>query len=195
MSRFAAILGCIFGYLFVGLALLIGLETVGRKLFGFSLQGTDELSGYVLAVASCLAFSAAVVGKTHIRIDILYTRMPEKLQVLLNWLAAVGIALAALLMVWAAWHILEDSIAYQSMAATPWATPLVYPQSLWFCGLIFFLIIAFVPALNATRALLRGDRHALLDEFAPPSARKEVEEELEDLERRKARNADQGGAA
>ena len=193
MSRFATVLGCMFGYLFIGLALLIGVETVGRKLFGFSLQGTDELSGYVLAVASCLTFAVAVVGKTHIRIDILYTRMPGKLQAVLNWLAALGIGLTALLMVWAAWYILKDSMEYQSTAPTPWATPLVYPQSAWFCGLALFLIVAAIPALKATFALLRGDMQTLLRDFSPPSTSKEVEEEIEDLERRKAQSMDQGG--
>lgn len=190
MSRFATILGCIFGYLFVGLALLIGVETVGRKLFGFSLQGTDELSGYILAVGSCLTFAVAVVAKTHIRIDLLYSRMPKFGQIFMNWLSAVGIGLTALLMVWAGWYILADSIEYQSTAPTPWATPMVYPQTAWFIGLALFFVVAAIPALRATLALLRGDTRALTTEFAPPSTTQEVKEELEDLERRKMQNTE-----
>lgn len=195
MSRFATILGCIFGYLFVGLALLIGVETVGRKLFGFSLQGTDELSGYVLAVGSCLTFAVAVVAKTHIRIDLLYSRMPKAGKIFMNWLSAVGLGLTALLMVWSAWFILKDTIEYQSTAPTPWVTPLVYPQTAWFIGLVLFLIVAAVPAIKATFALLRGDTDAMLTEYAPPSTTREVMEEIEDLQRRKAHATDEGGAS
>ncbi len=186
MNKLMNFLSCVFGYVFLALALLIGTETLGRKWFSFSLSGTDELSGYILAFASCLAFVAGIAGKTHIRIDIFFGKLPAKLQAILNWLSATFLFACGGFMAWAAYFILDDSIEYGSTAATPWATPLVWPQGFWFAGLLLFSLAAAVPFLKATGCLLRGDLKRLYGgEFSPPRAKEEVEQELEDLKRRR----------
>jgi TRAP-type C4-dicarboxylate transport system permease small subunit len=44
------ILGSIFGLMFLFLVVLVSVETIGRKVFNFSIQGADELGGYALAI-------------------------------------------------------------------------------------------------------------------------------------------------
>jgi hypothetical protein len=39
-----------------------------------SLQGADELGGYALAVGSTIAFSLALMGRNHIRVDVFHER-------------------------------------------------------------------------------------------------------------------------
>ena len=177
-------LGTLFGLVFVALSCMVAVETVARKLFNFSLQGADELGGYSLAVGGTIAFSLALMGRTHIRVDVFHERLPGWLQTLLNWLSAVSLAAFAGLLAWLAWYVVQDSNAYKSVSQTPWATPLAYPQSAWLLGLMLFALVSAGFAAHATWLLLRGDTAGLNREFGPRSTKDEVDEELQDLKSR-----------
>ncbi|URI07148.1 TRAP transporter small permease [Aquincola tertiaricarbonis] len=177
-------LGTIFGLIFVALSLLVAVETVMRKTFNVSLQGADELGGYALAVGATIAFSLALTGRSHIRVDVFHDRLPAALQTALNWLSAVLLAGFAGLVAWLAWFVIQDSAAYKSVAQTPWATPLVLPQSVWLAGLVVFALVAAVYALRASWLLVQGRVGMLNREFGPRSTKDEVDEELEDLKAR-----------
>jgi TRAP-type C4-dicarboxylate transport system permease small subunit len=177
-------LGTVFGLIFVALSLLVAVETVMRKVFSVSLQGADELGGYALAVGATIAFSLALMGRSHIRVDVFHERLPKALQVALNWLSAVLLAGFAGLVAWLAWFVIQDSAEYKSVSQTPWATPLVIPQAAWVAGLTVFALVSAGYAVRATWLLVRGDAAALHREFGPRSTKEEVEEELEDLKAR-----------
>jgi TRAP-type C4-dicarboxylate transport system permease small subunit len=185
-------LGTVFGLVFLALACVVTVETISRKAFNFSLQGADELGGYALAVGSTVAFALALMGRSHIRVDVFHDRLPAGLRTALNTLSVIGIALLAVLMAWLARAMLADSIQYRSVSQTPWATPLVYPQAAWFAGLAVFALAAAGYALRALWLLASGRREQLDHEYGPRSTREEVDEELEDL---KARSADGAAAA
>lgn len=177
-------LGTVFGLIFVALSFLVAFETVVRKVFNFSLQGADELGGYSLAICATIAFSLALIGRTHIRVDVFHERLPARLQIFLNWLSAASLAAFALLLAWLAWFVVQDSRSYQSVSQTPWATPLAYPQTAWLIGLIVFAAVSLAFAGRATWLLLRGRSTELNHEFGPRSTKEEVDEELEDLKSR-----------
>jgi TRAP-type C4-dicarboxylate transport system permease small subunit len=185
-------LGTVFGLVFLTLAAVVTVETIARKAFNFSLQGADELGGYALAVGATLAFTLALMGRSHIRVDVFHARLPRGVRTLLNWLSAIGLAAFAVLMAWLARGMLMDSIQYRSTAQTPWATPLKLPQSAWLVGLTLFALAALAAALRATWLLARGRRAELDREFGPRSTSDEVEDELEDL---KARSSNEGTPA
>jgi TRAP-type C4-dicarboxylate transport system permease small subunit len=181
-------LGAVFanvcGYILLGLAVLVTIETLGRKLFNISLQGVDELGGYALAVGSALAFTTALVERAHIRIELFHVMLPVPLQMALNWLAITSIAALGGLLAFVCFTILSDSFAYNSTAPTPWATPLIYPQSLWYAGMVIFALVSAAMALHATYLLVTGNAEALNKLYGPKEAAEEVKEELEDLTRR-----------
>jgi len=184
MEVVSRVLGCVFGYLCIGLSLFVSLEVFMRKLLAMSLQGADELGGYVLAVGSCLAFCVALIGRNHMRIDILHYRFPPRVQAILNWLASLSLASFAVLLAWTAFGILRDTISYHSTAPTPWATPLVYPQSFWYAGLLVFALVGVFLALRATKLLVQNRLGELQEEFQPKATQEELKEELEDAARR-----------
>lgn len=183
-ARVEQLLGTLFGLVFLGLAAVVTVETVMRKLFNVSLQGADELGGYALAVGATLGFSLALLGRAHIRVDVFHDRLPRTLQLALNWLSVVSLAALALLMAWLAWFVIQDTRAYQSVAQTPWATPLVYPQTAWLIGLMVFGAVGLFSALRVSWLLLRGQTDRVLRDYGPRSTRDEVAEELQDLKAR-----------
>jgi TRAP-type C4-dicarboxylate transport system permease small subunit len=183
-TRLENILGILFGTIFMTLVALVTIETIARKLFNVSLQGVDELGGYALAIGSTIAFSLAVFGRNHIRVDVLHQHYPDWLKALMNWLSAFSLAAFAVFLCWVAIQVLLDSVTYGSTAQTPWATPLIYPQSLWYAGLVIFGIVSSCFAAWATYLLLTGKQQELILEFQPKSAKEELKEELDDLAQR-----------
>ncbi len=186
MRRFEDILATVFGAIFFVLAFAVTIETLVRKLFNFSLQGVDELGGYSLAIGSTIAFALAVVGRNHIRVDVFHEHFPRALKAVMNWLSIVLLACMASLFVIVSWRVLQESLAYRSTAQTPWATPLIYPQSLWYAGLVLFMLVAVGFAVRATWLLATRRIDTLNEEFHAKSAKEELKEELQDLEQRQA---------
>lgn len=185
-DRIENLLGTVFGLIFLGLAGLVTVETISRKVFNVSLQGADELGGYALAVGSTLAFSLALMGRNHIRVDVFHEKMPRAAQAVMNWLSIVSLAGFAAFIAWIALKVIADTRQYGSTAQTPWATPLIWPQSVWYAGLLVFALVAVGYALRATLLLVQGRTDTLVHDFQPKSAKEELKEELDDLAQRQA---------
>jgi TRAP-type C4-dicarboxylate transport system permease small subunit len=184
LSRFTGFLSGLFGWMFIGLSLIVVAETVSRKLFSYSLQGADELGGYILAVGSGIAFTVAFVERAHIRIDLIQTKLPSAARALLDWFAVVSMAALALLFVYVGWLVLDETIEFQSNAPTPWATPLIYPQSAWYAALVIFGLVTLMAAIRATALLLGRKLDRLSAEYGPKGAEEELRAELDDRDQR-----------
>lgn len=184
MKRFVTVTSNLFGVMMLAFAVLVTVDTIARKLLNFSFQGTDELGGYALAVGSSLAFTVAMIERAHIRIDLLHEKLPAPVQAVLNWLAALLLSGFALMLVSVCYAVIVDTVAYRSTAATPWATPLIYPQSVWYAALVGFGLAGLIMALRATWLMFSGRIEQLNNEFHPKGAMEELKEELEDLEGR-----------
>lgn len=184
MKRIEAIIANLFGAIFLALAAVVTIETLSRKLFNFSLQGADELGGYALAVGSTLAFSLALVGRNHIRVDVFHELMPRRLKAALNWLSIVLLAAMAIFFVAVSLRVLQESLEYRSTAQTPWATPLIYPQAAWYAGLVIFMLVAVGLAARATWLLCKRRIDELNEAFHPRSTKEELSQELADFRQR-----------
>lgn len=185
-NRIETLLATTFGVMFLGLSLFITVEVLLRKLFGISLDGSYELGGYALAIGSTLSFTLALFGRSHIRIDIIHERLPAIAKAVLNTLSAILLASFAALMGYLAWSVIADTLDYHAVSQTPWATPLIYPQSLWYAGQAIFMIAAIYLALKACWLLSKGLTSELNEMYQPKSIKQELEEELDSLKVRTA---------
>lgn len=183
------VLATVFGGIFLLLSVVVTVETISRKVFNVSLQGADELGGYALAVGSTIAFSLALMGRNHIRVDVLHEKFPRALQAALNWLAIVSLAAFGAFIAWVAFKVIGDTLQYRSTAQTPWATPLIWPQGVWYAGLVIFALVAVGYAMRATVLLLTRRIDTLNHDFQPKSAKEELKEELDDLKQRQGADA------
>ncbi|MEJ8835665.1 TRAP transporter small permease subunit [Ramlibacter sp. AN1133] len=190
-DRVETALATVFGVIFLGLAVVVTVETISRKVFNVSLQGADELGGYALAVGSTIAFSLALMGRAHIRVDVFHELMPRRIQAVMNWISIVSLAAFGLFIAWVAFKVIGDTMQYRSTAQTPWATPLIIPQGVWYAGLAIFALVASGYALRATALLFGGRIDTLNADFHPKSAKEELKEELDDLAQRQGSEGDQ----
>lgn len=184
MTIYARILGMLFGAMMLLLALLITVETVIRKVFSMSLGGVDELGGYAIAIAAPLAFCVAMVEQSHIRINLVHMRLPLRVQAVLNALAALTLGLLAAFLLYFTIQTVQDTRLYGSIAQTPRATPLIYPQTVWLIAMSAFTLAAVVLTVQAMGLLAKRDWKALNRRFGPSSTQDELEAELDDLKQR-----------
>jgi TRAP-type C4-dicarboxylate transport system permease small subunit len=182
IARLIAVL-CGYGILLLSIAVTV--EIVGRKLFAFSLQGVDDIGGYVLAITAAIGASYTMALRGHVRVDVFLVRMPNGLQRVLNTLAMVTLAGFAVFAVWRGSVVLMESIEFQSIATNPLQTPLWQPQSAWLLGLGLFAFIAVAYAVHAIWLLIRG-RPELNLYYGPKSTQDELEAELTALAEREA---------
>ncbi len=172
-ARALAIIG---GWWLLALSFATVGEILARKFFGRSFQGIDEIGGYTTAVFSALAFSWALVSKSHTRVDFLLGHMPAFLRAVLNATAYATLAALAVFATWRGWHVLEESLEFQSRANSPLGTPLWIPQGLWLAGMVAFAAAATVLACHAFFLLLR-DRTRLNRLYGPMTLDEEIEVE------------------
>ncbi len=184
MKRLEAFAATIFGLAFLVLAVAVTVETIMRKAFNQSLQGVDELGGYILALAGTLSLSVALVARAHIRIDIVHEHLPRALRWPLNLLANLSILVSALALLRMAWFAYSESAELGATAQTPWATPLQYPQALWTLALVPFVVVSGVEVFKILRLMFAGDVRAIDRSYGPRTAREELEDELADLRTR-----------
>lgn len=182
-GRLERAVGWLFGSALCLLSVLVVAEVVMRKFFLVSLQGVDELSGYVLAATASLAFFMALMDRAHMRIDIFYSKLPPFLRLGSDGLAVMAMAAGACV-IWAmGWITFAESREFNSVSQTPWATPMVIPQGVWLVTLLPFVGLAVVGWVRWVRALIRGDERAL-SMFRAKGSEDELREQLQAIDAR-----------
>jgi TRAP-type C4-dicarboxylate transport system permease small subunit len=183
-QNYTRIASNIFGITMLCLAVLVTVETLVRKLFSISLGGVDELAGYSIAVGAPLTFAVALLERSHIRINIVYIYLGARVRAWLDALSVLSLGfMATFLFAFTVKNVME-TLAYQSIAQTPWATPLIYPQSVWLFAMLVFLIPALWLPIKAITLMVRGKGAELSAEFGPGTPDEELKAELDDLQRR-----------
>ncbi|WP_417724439.1 TRAP transporter small permease [Salipiger sp.] len=155
------------------LALLITVDIVGRDGFGVSLQGTDELGGYVLAFVGSLGMALTLLDRAHPRIDIFFRVFPAGLRAVLHVLALAVMAGFALFMTWQALSEFRQTVRFGAITNTPLQTPLWVPQIVWLAGTAFFALTACILMVHGL-LLLRRDRARIERLYGPPTVEEEV---------------------
>ncbi len=171
------------GGLTLASAIYISVDVIARKFLGFSLGGSDELSGYAFAISISWALSFATLQRANIRIDALYQLLPVRISALLDWIALVGLGVFIVFLTRYAADVAGQSWANGSTANTILATPLWIPQYLWVAGLIWLCVVLALMLLRSSLALVTGDLDTVHSICGIRSTKEEAEEEAEMGER------------
>jgi TRAP-type C4-dicarboxylate transport system permease small subunit len=162
------------GWWLLALSAATCLEILGRKFFGFSLQGVDEIGSYTFAIVTGFGFSYALICAGHTRVDFVLSRFSSRPRALLNTLAMLTLAGMAAFAAWRAGHVLADSRALVSTAPTPLATPLWWPQSIWFAAYALFAVATVYAAGHAAFLLWKRQWRMLNSRYGPQTLEEEI---------------------
>src|SRR5690625_459996 len=160
-------------------ALYITADVLMRKITGFALGGSDELSGYAFAISISWALSFATLQRANIRIDALYQHLPTRLCAALDWLALVALAVFMAYLTLYAYDVTMTSWVKNSRSNSTLGTPLWIPQIIWLAGFIWFCIVLSLMLIRATLALLTGDMACIRSRTGMRSIEEEAEDEAE----------------
>lgn len=176
IARGGAIVG---GALLLAASIVICIDIALRYAFSLTIGGADDLSGYALAISSAWGFSAALLSRSHIRIDTVYVRVRSRVaRAALDILSLASFALFGGLVAWHGWGVLQQSYVSNSHSQSAIEMPLAIPQALWFAGLAFFVAVALLLLARALLALLRRDLDDLFRLIGSKSALAEAKEEI-----------------
>ncbi|WP_308917997.1 TRAP transporter small permease [Jannaschia sp. LMIT008] len=174
LERIAVAFALVAGASIAVLAALIAVDILGRDVFGVSVQGTDEIGGYVLAFVGSLGMALTLLRRGHPRIDLFFRFFPPILRDALHALAQATVAAFALFMTWHAWGELQTTLRFGAITNTPLQTPLWVPQGVWVAGMAFFALTACVAACHAV-VLLKAGGGAVSRVYGAPTVEEEVE--------------------
>lgn len=130
------------GVALLGCALLVLADIVLRQM-GRSFGGTDEISGYVMAVTAAWGMAYAMLELAHVRIDFLRAKLAQRLRCLFDLCAMLALAGTVSVIAIQCWPVLAKSMANSSRANTPLETPLWLVQWPWMAGWAWFALMAW----------------------------------------------------
>jgi len=144
----------------VGIMLLVCaaavLLDIGLRQLGASFGGTDEISGYAMAIATSWGMGYALLELGHVRIDLIRGRVGALGRSLFDLFAMLVLAATVSLIAVKCWPVLERSLSVGSRANTPLETPLWWVQLPWFAGWAWFAIVSWLTFLAALALVVRG---------------------------------------
>lgn len=166
ISRYGAIA---VGWLLMVLTLYISTDVLLRKIFAISVQGSDELGGYVLAIICSFGFSWTLCNRAHIRLNFILPKMQAGVRVILNLIAYIILSGFAYAMLWWGGAMLRESYQLNAVAPTPLSTPLVIPQGIWVLGILLFSIHLTLYMLHIIYLILKKDQAKILVNYGATS--------------------------
>ncbi|WP_116599072.1 TRAP transporter small permease subunit [Primorskyibacter marinus] len=149
LSLFAVWIG---GSMMVLAAVMVSVDVLARKILGVTLGGSDEISGYLFAIATAFAFPYAVMHRANVRIDVIYMRLPVAIRGALDIFGLALLTGFAGIVTWRALAMVTVTWKNDSHSITPLHTPLILPQGIWvlgwclFCLTLVFLLGGLVAA-------------------------------------------------
>ena len=143
----------------IGLLAMAGfvLLDIGLRQLGASFGGTDEISGYTMAIATSWGMGFALLELSHVRIDILRGRVGALGRSLFDLFAMLVMAGTVTLIAVRCWPVLERSLNNMSRANTPLETPLWLVQGPWFAGWVWFALVSWLTFLAALVLVAKGE--------------------------------------
>lgn len=165
------------GTLTIASVLLITVDVLLRKLFGWTVGGSDELSSYAFAISTTWSLAYATLQRANVRVDVIYQYLPVRVSAVLDWLSLVCLGVFIAFVTYYGYGVVAESISNNSQANTPLGTPLAIPQGLWFAGLVFMCLILALMLIRASVALVTGDIDTVKAIAGVRSVQEEAEEE------------------
>jgi TRAP-type mannitol/chloroaromatic compound transport system permease small subunit len=154
IDAISVVFGYLAGGMYVVLAFFVTYDVLARKwgaLIGLpTTQVTDEISGYMLALAATWGFAYALRCGSHVRVDVLFPYMGPRLRGIADFAAFVLMTFFAAIMSWKIWALVADSWLSGLRSSTYLLTPLYVPQLILGVG---FTLLAVCSACFAVASL------------------------------------------
>ena len=148
--------GYLAGALYILLSFFVTYDVLARKWGSYvglpTTRVTDEISGYMLALAATWGAAFTLRTGGHVRIDVTFPYMARRLRTAVDVIAQVLMAVFASVISRKIWSLVADSLQNDMRSSTYLVTPLWIPQGILGVG---FSLLALAAAFTAV-AILAG---------------------------------------
>ena len=164
LQKIYDICGAAAGALIICMCLLIsaqiGLNVFGRLAPGLlpsTIPSYADFSGYMLAGSTFLALAHTLRAGGHIRVNLVTSRLPQRLQFYVEGIALLATTLLVGYIAWFMTSLVQESIHYGDVSTGIIPVPLWIPQSVAAFGITLLLIAivhTFIDLLRAGQPIL-----------------------------------------
>ena len=158
-------------------AMLITFDVTTRKFFGFSINGIDEISGYVFSITTSWALCYCVLNRSNIRIDALYRFLSTRLKTFLDLFGCLALLIFVGFLLHGAVVALTESIARGSISATGLSVPIWIPQSLWVFGIAMLFSSLLLQLVYSITLVLCSNYRRISEIAGIPSTKELIQSE------------------
>jgi TRAP-type mannitol/chloroaromatic compound transport system permease small subunit len=144
--------GYLSGLLFLVLALFVTYDVIARKWGAYlhlpTTRVTDEISGYILALAATWGLAYTLRSDAHVRIDVLLPYLSHRWRAVADCLALILMGAFAGLVSWKVWALVLDSFESGIRSSTYLLTPQWIPESILGIGFSLLTLASAGMALS-----------------------------------------------
>jgi TRAP-type mannitol/chloroaromatic compound transport system permease small subunit len=144
--------GYLSGMLFLLLAVFVTYDVIARKWGAYlhlpTTRVTDELSGYILALAATWGLAYTLRTDAHVRIDVLLPYLPRRWRAFADFLAVVLMGFFAGLVSWKIWALVLDSFESDIRSSTYLLTPQWIPEGILGIGFSLLTLASAAMAVS-----------------------------------------------
>ncbi|MEP5731941.1 MAG: TRAP transporter small permease [Sulfitobacter sp.] len=173
------------GAILFGCASPIAIDVVSRALVGRTVIESFEISSYAFAACIGLGMGFTVSSKANIRVDILTAKLPRPLRLVFDLTASLALAITALALAWYSFDVLSQSWKLGARSQSTLQVPLLFPQSIWWMGFVWFAAVACLTPIFAILRLVTKDVDGAEALISTPNLSDEIKEIGIDLEKPK----------
>jgi TRAP-type mannitol/chloroaromatic compound transport system permease small subunit len=156
--------GYMSGLLFLGLALFVTYDVIARKWGAYlhlpTTRVTDEISGYILALAATWGLAYTLRSGAHVRIDVLLPYLSHRWRAVADCLALILMSCFAGLVSWKVWALVLDSFESGIKSSTYLLTPQWIPEGILGIGFSLLTLASAAMALSMIVEWVSGGARA-----------------------------------
>jgi TRAP-type mannitol/chloroaromatic compound transport system permease small subunit len=149
--------GRIVAWVMLALVLLMSANVLLRYLFSIGSVATQELEWHLMSPIVLLGMAYALLHDGHLRVDLLYVKLPERARLLVNLAASlIGVVFSGLV-IYLGWKYVLQSYAIDEGSPDPGGLPHRFILKAFIpLGFALLLLYSIAEAIHAWLALLTG---------------------------------------
>ncbi|MGE0061824.1 MAG: TRAP transporter small permease subunit [Xanthobacteraceae bacterium] len=153
IDRFIDLVGRIFSWLALGVALVMGTNVLLRYGFSISEIWAQELEWYILVPLTLVGMSYALRHGEHVRVDVLFAQFPPRTKHLVDVVSAVIAMLFSLFVVWLSFGFVEQSWVIREGSPNPGGIGALYIMKAMIpVGFALLFLQSLAQAIHSTLA-------------------------------------------
>ena len=122
-------IGKLVSFLILFVIAVVLFEVMMRDILRLPTIWSMEMSQFLFGASFALAGAYTLLHKGHVRMDVIYTRLSQRGQVIMDIITSVFMFIFLVTLIWKGWQFTGRSISLMDRSMSAWA-PLLWPTKI-----------------------------------------------------------------